>query len=660
MCGIAGIFHTDGRPVDLGEIVPITRALSHRGPDGEGIVLDGAIGFGHRRLSIIDPTDGGRQPMRCIDDRYLIVYNGEIFNFLEVRRELERLGHRFRSESDTEVLVHAFHQWGPDCVLHLNGMWAFAIWDRDERELFLSRDHFGIKPLMFLERDHRFVFASELKSFLHLPGFTARENEALVYQTLAARASAIADNDTLIQGVVQIPAGHNMIVRSDGHTMWRWWNTLHHIPEVPKRFEDQVEQFRELFVDACRLRLRSDVAIGTCLSGGVDSSAVLCTLAEIERGRDAGRAISSNERVATDWQRAFVATFPGTKWDERTYAEVAIRHTGAKARMLPVTGELVQADLRQFAYDFETIGRALVAPIWCIYRHLRNDGVVVSLDGQGADELLAGYTDQVMTAEGGHSFLRSPLRSADLFRTRYGMYGRRIPALVAARSVLQRTKRRVRAGNTQVGSEAGSAPLIAEWSGEQFQLPAIDNEALASSSAFERKLYSQFHYDKLPNLLRFYDRLSMAHGVESRMPFMDWRVVTFAFGLPEEAKVGDGFTKRILREAMRGTMPESLRTRKLKTGFTSPMPNWFNDGLDRWILREIDTPTFRDHPAWNASAVREFVSGRCGNRSWTLQDCERVWPIVQAHMWRTSFFDDRPALAQTLPEYRTYMEVANG
>ena len=657
MCGIAGILTADGRPAELAEIQPITRALAHRGPDGEGIVLDGPIALGHRRLAILDVSDAARQPMRALDNRYVIVYNGEIFNFLEIRSDLEKLGHRFRSTSDTEVVVHAFHEWGADCVLKFNGLWAFAIWDRETQELFLSRDHFGIKPLMYLDHGHRFVFASELKSFLHLRGFSAQENSTLVHQSIATSRSEFAANETLIESVMQLPAGHNMTVGRNGRKMWRWWNTVEHVPEVPHRFSDQVEQFRELFFDAVRVRLRSDVPLGTCLSGGVDSTAVLCTMAEIERGNATARSISTSDRAATDWQRAFVATFPGTHWDERKYAEVAIQHSGALDRFLVVDKDLVEQHLHQFAYDFETIGRALVAPIWCIYRHLREDGVVVSLDGQGADELLSGYTEHVAGAETATPLLRSPLRRADLTRTRYGMYGRSIPPVTAARSMAGRLKRRLRGQAPIATANANPRVLTPPWDGHEPQPSADDQAALADRSALDRMLYSQFH-SHLPNLLRFYDRLSMAHGVESRMPFMDWRLVTYSFGLPDEAKIGGGFTKRILRESMRGTMPESLRTRKLKTGFTSPMPNWFNAGLDQFVQAQIAKPSFADHPAWDATAVREFVAQRAGHRSWSLGDCYAVWPVVQANLWHDSFFVNKPALADDLPAHKSFIEHA--
>ncbi|MEO7028351.1 MAG: asparagine synthase-related protein, partial [Acidobacteriaceae bacterium] len=227
-------------------------------------------------------------------------------------------GHRFTTDTDTEVIVAAYRQWGADCVLKFNGMWAFAIWDSQDRELFLSRDRFGVKPLHYLAEPHRFVFASELKCFLQLRDFDARENHAEMRHQLTGIESP---GQTLLEGVKLLRPGHNMTVSATGIRAWRWWSTLDHLVEVPRRFADQAAEFRELFFDACRLRLRSDVPIATCLSGGLDSSSILCSLAAMNAG--------NTERRASDFHRAFVATFEGTSHDEREYAAAAIEKAHA-------------------------------------------------------------------------------------------------------------------------------------------------------------------------------------------------------------------------------------------------------------------------------------------------------------------------------------------
>lgn len=638
MCGIAGILRLDGRPVDRREIVSITRPLAHRGPDGEGIWADGSIGLGHRRLAILDVSERGAQPMACVAERYVITFNGEIFNFVELRQQLENYGQRFRSDTDTEVIAHAFHIWGDDCVSHFNGMWAFAIWDTRRRRLFASRDHFGIKPFHYrIEPNCRFTFASELKSFLHLSNFTPRENVEMTRRGLMDWRTVEMVDDTLIEGVQKLPAGHNLTIDERGLRIARWWNTIDNAPRVPDRFEDQVLQFRELFIDACKIRMRSDVSVGTCLSGGVDSTAILCTLAKL---RNEGATSNVADRLAQDSHRAFVATYPGTAWDERNYAQIAIDHTDATPHFEQLDAELAVDQIRRYAYDFEAIGGTLVIQMSQIYNAMRRQGVVVSIDGQGADELLAGYAVHVEHAERSHDYRHEPLRRLSLLRTRYGMYGTRIPLRNTAREWLNQTRRndnRVLDSSTLMRQPWMRQPWLEE---PNDHLDTHERSMVAEMSPFDRMMYLGFHHHHLPNLLRNFDRLSMANGVESRMPFLDWRVVAYGFALPETSKLGGGQTKHILREAMKGIMPERIRTRRTKLGFTSPTPNWFRGALGDWIANEVSQPAFLQQDLWNGEAIRDYVRARNNAETWTLNDCERIWPYVQTHLWRESFFGD--------------------
>jgi asparagine synthase (glutamine-hydrolysing) len=649
MCGIAGILNLDGQPCNPDDVRLFTDALAHRGPDGRGVFTDGPIGLGHRRLAILDLSEQGKQPMPCLDGRYLITYNGEVYNFLELRRELEETGLTFKTESDTEVIVAAYHHWGADCVFRFNGMWAFAIWDTERRELFLSRDRFGIKPLRYMADSRRFAFASELKAFFHLPGFTAREDEREMHFALAKRAEST--EETLVLGVKRLPGGHNMLVSAEGMRIWRWWRTYDHLPAVPRRLSDQAEQFREMFFDAVRLRLRSDVPVASCLSGGLDSSSIVCALPEMAR--------LANERQSVDFHQAFVATFPGTPWDEREYAEAAIVRGGANAHMVPIEVDTVIENLHQYAYDFEMVGTTLLMPLWLTYRALRRQGIVVSLDGHGSDEILAGYARTYNDWLATGPLMRAPLRTLDLIRTVNAMYTRGAidgpsftdlvinsdPFLRAGRRVVRRgarlARRIVRAG---MGRGFRSVPFHPEppWVAPCDQpLHWLDDEDKAAQKAlgpFTGSLYKLVHGTVLPSVLRKFDRCSMAHGVEIRMPFLDWRLVCYAFALPDESKGGGGFSKRVLREAMRGVLPEKIRTRKPKIGFGSPLPNWFNGPLGAWVWNEVQSPAFVKNERWNGPAIRDFVGRRHRSKSWTFEDCETIWRFLQAHLWLKAYF----------------------
>jgi len=635
MCGIAGIFHLDQRVCEAADVQRLIDALSHRGPDGSGIYTDGPIGVGHRRLAILDLSECGKQPL-AYGDRYWITYNGEVYNFVELRRELEAFGQRFTSNTDTEVVVAAYHQWGPDFVLKMNGMWAFAIWDSHRRELFLSRDRFGVKPLHFLAEPTRFVFASELKSFLHLRDFTPRENEEEMRRQLTATGES--PEETLLKGVKLLRPGHNMVVSASGMRTWRWWCTLDHLGDVPKRFADQVEQFRELFFDACRLRLRSDVPIATCLSGGLDSSSILCSLAAMNK--------AGTSRLTSDYHRAFVATFEGTAHDELEYAEAAIEKAGAIACYRAMTpGALIQ-DLLQYSYDFEMIGTGLLLPVWALYRELRRDGVVVTLDGLGADELFMGYggtLKKLLMANG--NLISSPLRTLDLARTVQRQFPEdasvaRIlsesdPSLRRVFSIARRARRVLKP--VPANTHRTRPEWFKRWDSSDDEMDASERASLNKLTPINQALYRQFHHGVNQSLLRKYDRMSMSHGVEVRMPFLDWRLVTFAFSLPDESKVGSGYSKRILREAMRGILPEKIRTRTHKIGFQSPLLDWMKGDLGDWVSQRVQTKHFLESKVSNGPAIRDFVAQKHAAKSWSGSDVWLVWRHLQADLWREAF-----------------------
>jgi len=638
VCGIAGIFNIDGHPCEASTLLPLVDALSHRGPDGSGIYTSGPIGLGHRRLAILDLSDAGKQPMH-FGDRYWITFNGEIYNFIELRCELEQLGHRFTTDTDTEVLVAAYHQWGPDSLLKLNGMWAFAIWDSHRRELFLSRDRFGVKPLHYLAEPTRLIFASELKSFLYLDGFTARENEDETRQQLATGIDS--GEQTLLQNVKSLRPGHNMLVSSAGTRTWRWWCTLDHLVKVPKRFTDQAEQFRELFFDACRLRLRSDVPIATCLSGGLDSSSILCALAAMNMER------------TSDFHRAFVATFVGTVHDEREYAEAAIAKAGADPRYRPMDPKALIDDLSQFAYDYDVIGgQGLLLPVWALYRELRRDGVVVSLDGLGADELFMGYQRSLRPLLSSHGNVwLSPFRTFDLAVTLQRMSANesltRIlcnsdPVLMSLQAIARRAKRFLRSAPAKTPS------LRSAWlkppAHTDDETDAYERERMNSLTPMSRDLYRQYHHEANWLLLQRYDRISMAHGIEVRLPFLDWRLATFAFSLPDESKVGGGYSKRILREGMRGTLPDKIRTRTTKIGFQAPIQQWMNGALGDWVYERAQANRFLENPVADGQAIRDFIAKQHATKNWSRRDAHLVWRHMQADLWREMFFTAKPKL----------------
>ena len=584
MCGISGIFCFEGG-LDRAELARFTDSLAHRGPDGRGLLFDGGLGLGHRRLAILDLSRRGRNPLPYEDSqpvaasrglrnawrefrtgeveaagtpyRYWITFNGEVYNFVELRKELTSMGYRFRTDTDTEVVLAAYVQWGEACLRRFNGMWAFAIWDRVERRLFLARDRFGIKPLYYSHSPRRLVFASELKAFLALDGFQPALHEALVPAMLDNPAALEGTTDeTLLSGVRRLPPGHVAVVEANGD-LWvrRWWETRDHLPAVPARYEDQVEQFRGLFLDSVRLRLRSDVPVGTCLSGGIDSSAIACAMAKLHR--ESGADL---KRTASDWRRAFIADFPGTMLDERRYADAIVRHTGARPHVWTFDQDDAVRHVVDSVWSMEDVYGGLAVPAWCLYRELQRARVTVSLDGHGGDELLGGYA----------WYLDWPLAQAN--------------------------------GN----------------------------------------LYRDFHATLLPAILRNFDRCSMAHGIEVRMPLMDWRLVTYAHALPIESKFGGGYTKRVFRDALAGLVPDEVRLRRFKMGFNSPLVEWFNGRLAPLVRQTVNHPLWLESRFWDGPALRDRALEKTDAGAWSPADWAEtihLWTRINLVLWQRLFVE---------------------
>ena len=658
MCGIVGWWNKTQEPVDRAALTRFTNSVAHRGPDGSGIYVDdnAGLGLGHRRLSILDASHAGHQPMQYRNGRYSIVFNGEIYNFLELRNELEKSGFKFSSNTDTEVVAAAYVKWGEDCQFRFNGKWAFAIWDSYEQEMFLSRDRFGVKPLFFkIDRTH-VVFASELKAFMALPPGIRPD----IDKSMIARMKNQESTDrTILKNVINLSAGHCLRVRQGRDPkVRRWWHTSQHLEAPPKSYIDQVEKFKELFFDSCRLRLRSDVEIATALSGGLDSSSIVSALHSPEFPN------SRSERRPAEYQKSFILAYKGSDHDESAYAAHVIKHTGSDAfyHQLDVNNLCVE-EVRSAIRSLEAIQNAepMIGP-WKIYREMSLNGINVSLDGHGGDELLAGYLHHPEAALVDAAWpWPNPARWRDVLSVEQGMLEGDVAEGTKRRSISNRTAiQRLfpsRSGlrNRLVKNIGRSPPLLAalrrlkhstnnklrsqgshhwtDWLKEGQATPEPISDEFVSlvphkTENITRCLYRDFHIDILPNILRNFDRVSMAHGVESRAPFLDWRLVCYAFSLPGASKIGDRFSKRILRDAMTGILPEVIRTRKSKIGFASPMRAWYQHGLKEYVNDTLASQGFLTSDIWDGSAIRAFTDD-CYRRENYDQAIES-WKFIQA------------------------------
>jgi asparagine synthase (glutamine-hydrolysing) len=607
MCGIAGIVNFRGKPVEPEQISRLVNQLAHRGPDvaGTWFSAERNVALGHRRLAIIDPGPSGYQPMASADGRYVITYNGEIYNFLELRRELEAQGAIFRTQSDTEVILAAWQAWREEMLPRFNGMWALAIFDTHSKHLFLARDRFGIKPLLYAMSSEVLVFASEQRAIVQ-SGLITTSVDMDVAQRLLIDAFGVEGSErTLCNEVRRLQGGHSMWLREGRLSVRRWWCTLDHLPVLPKTDADRIERFRELFQDAVALRMRSDVPIGTCLSGGFDSSAVICAMS-------AHQQAGMGPRDNAAWRHAFVATFPGASNDERPMAEEAAAWANVDPTFVEIGTNDALTDLDRILEDTDDVYIGLPTAVWLTYRALSRQKVRVSLDGHGADELMGAYRQ-----EGGSAAFR--IRNALAGLSSNSQWAGRRVDLLRAMMIRQQGRYFLRGGLRKVPA--------------QFKLVGDDDVLPRDWGSLNRRLYRMFHGTVLPTILRNFDRLSMAHGIEVRMPFMDWRLVTYTMALPEASKSFDGYTKVIARKAMVDQMPESIRMGRRKVGFNSPMPEWLNGPLAAWAVELLGRQVAPFKEIVEETSLRDTVRRLSDTKTWDWESVGRIWPYL--HMkWK--------------------------
>lgn len=602
MCGIVGVWNLDGQKTPNLIANNFIDSLEHRGPDGRGIYEDKGLLLGHRRLSILDLSEAGKQPMSYAN-RYWITFNGEIYNFIELKNELISKGYKFKNDTDTEVILASYIEWGEDCQLKFNGMWAFAIWDSVEQTLFLSRDNFGIKPLHYVFLNNRFAFSSEMKSFLFLDWFPGGINLANLATGIRCWTTMEATEECLINNVKRLMAGHCLKINKNGIKIRRWWKTIDHIHNLETtNFEQQKDKFFDLFIDACKIRMRSDVPIGTTLSGGMDSSSVLCAINYIKNQNH------NNLREAKNWESAFCSDFQGTAHDERKYAQSVVDYTKANAIFKKVEYDI--DNFNNILYNFEEIYDNPSA-FFLMYKEIKNNGIKIILSGDGADEQLGGYHHYPEIAA---EDCKDKNEKEQLLKMLDSMGPKEC-------------------NYKQYRDSLMGGGIQNSWFHPQFQQNSFQqNIENINLNNLNTRLYLDLHYYTLPPILRNYDRASMAYGVEVRPPFLDWRLVTYNFSLPNSSKIGMGYTKRILREAMKGIMPEEIRTRTSKVGWCSPATEFLISPIKEFVIETVNESGFKDFDLWNGKLIQEYINGCYTNKIPGLGRIWLIWPLIQAYL----------------------------
>ena len=647
MCGIAGLVSPDGLAPDWrGRAVAMRDVLVHRGPDEAGLFSDGHAALAHRRLSIVDLTTG-QQPLSNEDQTIWVSFNGEIYNHADVRRELESCGHVYRTRSDTETIVHAYEQWGDECVDRFRGMFAFALWDAPHRRLLLVRDRLGIKPLYWTRAGDTLLFASEIKALLASGLIAAAANEAVLPEALSTRY--VAGDQTLFRGIRKLLPGHLLVFEDGDVKVRQYWDVPTGRPEGRpyhgssaglQARQDVVARFRALLEESVRLRLMSDVPLGMFLSGGIDSSAIAALMA----------------RMIDRPLQTFSVAFDERAFNELEYAREVARAIGADSHEVVINDrDFFGALPRLVWHEDEPIAHPSSVPLYFVSA-LARQHVTVVLTGEGSDELLAGY--------GKYPRIAWNWRAGTIYERMLPAAARRavadgvVPRLpgrlgrYARRSFLamDRTPASMFLDNFASIRLADQRRLLAP----RLRASVDPHQAYASSMAhfdapngsstfLDRLLYADIK-TYLVELLMKQDQMSMATSIESRVPFLDHKLVEFAAALPDHWKLSGWTTKRILREAMRGVLPPSILNRP-KMGFPVPFASWVRGGWNDVARQVLLDHRTRQRGVIDPAAVDQLLRDHAAGRT---EGGDRIWTLVNLELWYRTFVDGDGV--QTLPE----------
>lgn len=629
MCGIVGIYNTSGEGINISRLKEMSRLIAYRGPDDFGYTLiktqtgkhisfkesanplaasdNYNLGLAHRRLSIIDLSEDGHQPMCNEDGTIWIVYNGEVYNYLELAMQLKSLGHIFKSKTDSEVIIHAYEEWGLDCFSLFNGMWALALWDTDKRRLILSRDRLGVKPVYYISKEGTFSFASEIKSLVLTQTERSIPNRKAIYKFLKY-GLIDTDDSTFFEGVFSVPSGNYLIITENGIESVKYWDITNNIEIAPSEIDPSqvIDKFKELFIDSIRLRLRSDVPVGVCLSGGMDSSSIVYVLSSF-----LGQKLS-----------AFSSFYNEKGFEEEMYIDIVSRDCGLKSLKTSPDGSDFLELMRKIVWHLDQpASDSGVYSMWHVMRLARPE-VKVLLDGQGGDELLGGYFFFW------YVYLNSILMKSPIQFVRDALKLSKInsvnPLIIIFRSTFPYL-------SIQLGRN------IKTWFDNIFT-----NDFKSYSDGFRKQYFSGENVFSdptknimiqaltsfmLPQLLRNEDRISMAFSLESRLPYLDYRIVEFCFSLPTFVKFRGSVTKVLLRDAMSGIVNEKVLNRFDKLGFPTPTKKWLFQYCKDEVIDIVESREFKERGIFNTKRLRGLLDGFFGGKYDISSDISRILMI---------------------------------
>jgi asparagine synthase (glutamine-hydrolysing) len=610
MCGICGIIRFDDKRVHENDLNLMMHEMKFRGPDDEGTFVEKNVGLGFVRLSIIDLSHAGHQPMESVDGRYILIYNGEIFNYIELREELIELGYSFKTNTDTEVLLNSYIHWGEMCMNHFNGMWAFVVYDKLKNEIFGCRDRYGIKPLYYLNVDNQFLFASDISAILKVVPNKLKANEEVIYNYLVFNRTD-QDENTFFSKIKKLQHGSFFhLYASNNHISIQKWYDLRSNLKEPFTSPDEL---RDLFSSSIGLRLRSDVPVGVCLSGGLDSSSIVSTLLKDFNKKDLN---------------TFSALYgKGVQFDESDFIN-EYRESLSNMYFITPTADSLINDLPAFVKAHSEPVPTTSPYAQFKVMELAKKHVVVTLDGQGADEQLAGY-DYFFGF-----YFKDLITNFKLlkFVSEAGSYLRTQKSLMGFSSLfffLLSSKVQSRARILANGS-------LHHYFADKNKDKSLITSNLYSSGSLHEALLDHFEY-KLEHLLKWEDKNSMWFSLEARVPFLDHRLVERILSLPPEKIIKDGYTKFFFREAMSGTLPEKIRLRKDKVGFDTPQNDWFReDCFVKLINSIISSDSFYSRKIIDPVKAKALFERHLARK---INISREIWKWIHLELWFREFID---------------------
>ncbi len=615
MCGIAGLVSSK-EPAKTATVQAMIDSIKHRGPDDEGVYTQEEVGLGQRRLSILDVSAKGHQPMR-FGNRYVMTFNGEIYNYLELKKELPDI--KYESASDSEVLMHAYATWGPDCVKKFNGIFAFAIWDEKERTLFAARDHVGVKPFYYATAGETTYFASEIKAIL-AAGFKAKPNEHIMYEYLA---HGVYDhsNETFFDGVFQLPAGHSLFIRAGKPVVTKYWNLAERIVDTNGWSDSKVQEtFRDLFEDAVKIQLRSDVPVALDVSGGIDSSILAHAINKANNGQ-------KNFRM-------FSFAYAGSPYDEEPYVRDLAKVLGWEVSIKHLSPDDVKRLIEPATWHQDQPFSGLPSlALQNLVESYKDSDIKVVLEGQGGDEIAAGYEYYI----GAYWLDVAKEKGEEAANKEYEAFAK-IRGFKDDESKRAFLKNAIDAYRTPGSSADGSRFAKPEVLQKDF-LSRAHVEPKTYEAPFESALtnmqYRDIFHTKLPRILRSVDRASMAYGRELRVPLLDYRLLEFSLGLPLEQKIRNGEQRFFVRDAYRPLLPKHI-VEAPKRAVVNPQREWFQKELRPLVEGILSSKSFGERGVFDQKAVLEEYERYC---STPQKNSFHVWQWVNLELWFRAFMD---------------------